>query len=275
MNDNQDQKFEQIRQMLATRYGRGFEFRRMGDASENDLSADYIARGEDLVIPLRINSSYLGTAIIPQGASLDAENHQQISQLIKLVLEPSLYSAFLERTENNLRAEMNQVAPEIVPIHGRNSSESLSTRPRLTSNLIYFRGHDVQRTRKAALLLHEMTGRWAFVPWSDIEKDISTAMDLKRLGSVTLFCENIEQMSLAHQKILSTFGHPGKSADEPLVIIGGAASITSLREDAEHFDPAFLESLVTQSLDLNRTPLSETGLREVLEIMYVRDEGEF
>lgn len=274
MNDNHEQKIEQIRQMLASRYGKGFEFRRLGEVSERDLSADYISRGEDLLIPLRIKSSYLGTAVVTQGAALEDENHKQISQLIRLILEPSLYSSYLERTESNLRAEVSETLSGVIPLTAQEPSEPANGSSRLTSNLVYFRGHDTQRTRKAALLLHEMTGRWAFVPWNDIAPDIESVADLRRLGSVTLFCDSVDQITLEQQKILSAFRNPARSSDEPLVIVAGGSSITSLREAPERFDAGFLESVVTHSLDLNRTPLSESGLREVLAIMYVREGDE-
>lgn len=273
MNDRTQQKFEQVRQMLAGRFGKAFEFRRLGQVFDEDLDVEYTEKNGDLLIPLRINRAYLGTAVIIDGANMTREAHQQICQLVRLVLEPDLYSSFLERAEGNIQAEVNPARESLPNIRELANGSLNPTRAVLTSNLVYFRGHDVQRTRKSGMLLHELTGRWAFVPWTDIEADISSVEDLRRLGAVTLFCHDILSVKEKHQEILSAFSKPQKSEDEPLVIIGGGWSITALKARAREFNGNFLEALVKNSLDLDRTPLSESGLREVLEIMYLRHDG--
>ncbi|HRO67254.1 MAG TPA: hypothetical protein PL182_06805, partial [Pseudobdellovibrionaceae bacterium] len=221
----------------------------------------------------------LGTAVIPKGASLSPESHLQIAQVVRMVLEPSLYRDYLERAENNLRLAEEPPVLSIRLLDEENTFESEETEnfspelPKLVSNLIHLHGHDAHRIKKAALLLHEMTGRWAFAPLMDLGEQIESCEDLRKLGAMTLFIEDVEALSERFQWILLEYVSNPRSSQDPLLVTG------SLKGSHEiHESPSILsdlkDELLVNTLELDRAPLTEKGLKEVLTLMFFEAKGE-
>lgn len=277
------QTLEKLKKLVADRYGRSLVLRRLTSIEQLSSDEDFKILDEDLHIPLRIKDAYLGTAVIPEGANLPKEKSLQIAQVVKMVLEPSLYRDFLERTETNLQLSSDSSDELSLSFPSENpdlrifdhSQESISSldRPTLVSPLIHLRGHDLHRLKKAALLLHEMTARWAFVPLNDLNDQIQDLNDFMRLGAVTVYVEDVETMNPSFQDTLMKYLESPRAAGDPIIITGSIKStgeiavIESLRSDLR-------DELVINTLELDRAPLTDRGLKEVLSLMFFETKGE-
>lgn len=263
-----DNSISRLKQILASRYGKGLELRPLTDVSEESSDKGHSVRGTDLYIPLRVKDAFLGTAVVPDAEELPTDSKHQISQMVKMVLEPSLYSAFLERREDNLRLlSEGAVDASNLKIFGQPEPPTVlpPMKPRLMQNLVHLHGHDSQRTRKAAFVLHEMTGRWAFAPWKDMCQGLMTVTDVIRLGAMTLFIEDVTTLTSDEQTLLVDYlAHP-RSENDPLIV---TASCASPEETSTKVAPALGDELLASALDLDRSPLSERGLREALSLLF-------
>lgn len=274
----QDQTIEKLKQLLSSRFGKSLELRRLADVNHLKGDGGLVVQDRDLHIPLKIENAYLGTAVIPKGADLSPESHLQIAQVVRMVLEPSLYKEYLERAEHNLRFTENVPASSLRLLDEESfeleDDEPVSPElPKLVSNLIHLHGHDAHRIKKAALLLHEMTGRWAFAPLMDLGEQISGCDDLIKLGAMTLFIEDVETLSEKFQNILLEYVSNPRSAQDPLLVTG---SLNGSHEISE--SPRILadlkDELLVNTLELDRAPLTEKGLKEVLTLMFFEAKGE-
>jgi hypothetical protein len=276
-----DTSLNKLRQILASRYGMGLELRTLTDVSEDDSNNGLLLKGLDLHVPLRVQDAFLGTAVVPSGADLSFENKLQVAQVIRMLLEPVLYRTYLDRQESNLKSlgeekletDNIRLFTEIAPTPiGEVTFEPEDFNP-LVSNLIHVFGHDGQRIKKAALLLHEMTGRWAFVPFSDLSQGLESIDDLIRLGSLTLFVENIEDLPEKSQNLLMDYVSTPRSSVAPLVVTGSSMNLDQLSNSTK-LSGAFRDEVQVNSLDIDRAPVTERGMREVLSLMFLRARGQ-
>lgn len=274
-----DSSMAKLKQLLANRYGKGLELRPLTDLNAG-ASAGHWLKGIDLHIPLRVQDAFLGTAVVPAAADLSQDHMQQISQVVRMVLEPALYKDYLDRCEDNLRSlsdenldvsNLKLFGEPLPPIIETPAEESLES-PRLISNLVHFHGHDSQRIKKAALLLHEMTGRWAFAPLSDLAHGIATVEDLLRLGSMTLLVEDVGLLDERLQKILVEYLENPHGDSDPLIVTGSPVAVEELHRLT--VDPLLRDEISVNCFELDRAPLTEKGLREVLALMFFKVKGE-
>ncbi|MBX3041240.1 MAG: hypothetical protein KF789_11095 [Bdellovibrionaceae bacterium] len=274
----QDQTIEKLKQLLSNRFGKGLELRRLADVNHLTGDGGVIVRERDLYIPLKIENAYLGTAVIPKGADLSPESHLQIAQVVRMVLEPSLYKDYLERAEHNLRFTEKAPTPALHLLDEDSfeieDEEPISPDlPKLVSNLVHLHGHDAHRIKKAALLLHEMTGRWAFAPLIDLGEQISSSEDLIKLGAMTLFIEDIETLDEKCQQIILEYVSSPRSSQDPLLVTGSLKGSHEISESSQILSD-LKDELLVNTLELDRAPLTEKGLKEVLTLMFFEAKGE-
>lgn len=280
LNNGRDEKtITKLKQMLASRYGKGLELRSLTSVSLEESVQGHALRGQDLLIPLRIQDAFLGTAVVPSAGDLSSESRQQITQMVRMILEPALYRDYLERRENNLRSlaeegldttnlrVLNEV-PVPEEIEQRRSGQL-----QMNVSLVHLHGHEQQRIKKAALLLHEMTGRWAFVPFNDIKKDLNTVSDLLNLGAMTLLIDDVQNLDGDAQKLVLEYLSVTRSDRHPLFVTGSTMSLEEVAQ-AGGLLAEFKDELMATSLELDRAPLSEKGLREVINLMFFTLAGQ-
>lgn len=269
-----DNSMNRLKQILASRYGKGLELRPLTDVSDDEGSdgGSHSMKGLDLHIPLRVRDAFLGTAVVPSAGDLSSENKVQISQMVRMILEPTLYRDFLERREDNLRSltEGDLAASNIRLFENHawpDTAPAPLESPQLLSNLIYFYGHDAQRNRRAAFMLHEMTGRWAFAPFEDLRSSVSSTDDLVKLGALTLYISDVRALDPASQELLVEYLSVPRSSQCPLILIGGFADPDELTRDGV-LSSAILAEIAVNSLELDRIPLKDKSLRDVLHLMF-------
>ena len=270
-----------LRQILSSRYGKGLQIRQLMDLTEVK-SEDAFTKGRDLHIPLCVNGAILGTAVIPSADDLNKEKQQGVTQLVRMVLEPAMYKWHLEQKEANLmeisKANLTldnvllfgeEPMPTIDEILSGEMAE-LNEGPAedLISNLIHLEGRSELTNKKVALQLHEITGRWAFVPFNDIKGQLHSSQDIAKMGAMTIYIENVAALNPAEQELLMDYIGEDRFSDEPLII---TSSFQSLEELAAVLHSDLLDEVSVNCFEVDRAPLTTQGLREVLELFFVKD----
>lgn len=271
-----------LKQILASRYGKGLQIRQLMDLGE--LSAeDVYTRGRDLHIPIKVNGSILGTAVVPSADDLNAEKRQGVAQLVRMVLEPAMYKWYLDQRESNL-AEITkaQVNLDNVRLFGDDPLPSIDellkedeTEPNeglvsdLVSHLIHLQGRSENTNKKVALQLHELTGRWAFVPFNDIKGQLHSAHDIAKLGAMTIYIENAESLNAAEQELLMDYISEDPFADEPLIITSSSVPVEQLGNTS--LTSPMIDEITVNCFEVDRAPMSTEGLKEVLELFFIKD----
>lgn len=271
-----------LKQILASRYGKGLQIRQLMDLSELQSDEDAFTRGRDLHVPIKVNGALLGTAVVPSADDLNEEKRQGVTQLIRMVLEPAMYKWYLEQRESNL-AEISKAnvslenvhlfaeeMPSIDEILDGGEEVNPVKGLELISHLIHLEGRIETTNKKVALQLHEMTGRWAFVPFNDIKGQLHSSFDIAKMGGMTIFIENVESLNAAEQELLSEYLSEEHGSDEPLIITSSKLKADELAS-APGLSSALTDELMVNCFEVDRAPLTAQGLKEVLELFFMKD----
>ncbi|MFS4459061.1 hypothetical protein [Bdellovibrio sp. HCB2-146] len=284
-NSTLDSSFvNRLKEILASRYGKGLQIRQLMDLAEVSDEQEVFTRGRDLHIPIRVNGAFLGTAVVPSADDLNEEKKQGVTQLVRMVLEPAMYKWYLEQREANL-TELNkaQVNFDNVAVFGDDPmptiDEILEEMPlkqnegpgtELISNLIHLEGSSETSNKKVALQLHELTDRWAFVPFNDIKGQLHSAFDIAKMGAMTIFIEKIEALNQPEQELLLDYLSEERFADEPLIITSSQLSFKELQSSA--LASSLLDEVSINTFEVDRAPLTSSALKEVLELFFLKDQ---
>lgn len=286
LNSSLDSSFiDRLKDILASRYGKGLQVRQLTDLNEKGSSQKNIyLRGSDLHIPLSTNEAFLGTAVIPSATDLDEEKKEAIAQLVRMVLEPAMYRWHLEQRENNLlevsKAHLNvenlQLFGEPLPNIEELEKDLIEMdaqidKSELISHLIHLEGAHETSNKKVALQLHDLTSRWAFVPFNDIKGQLHSSEDICKLGAMTIFIEHIENLNDPEQELLLEYLAEERSAEEPLIISSSRLTLAQLA-DLESLKPHLKDEIEVNNFEVDRAPMTLQGLKEVLELFFLKDQ---
>lgn len=273
-----------LKQILANRYGKGLQIRQLMDLAELQ-SGEAFTRGRDLHIPIQVNGAVLGTAVVPAVDDLNAEKKQGVTQLVRMVLEPAMYKWYLDQKEANL-AELSKAHMDLdldnVRLFGEERLPSLDDilndtaeypnegpANELISHLIHLEGSSENTNKKIALQLHELTGRWAFVPFNDIKGQLHSTQDIAKLGAMTIFVENVETLNPAEQELLMEYINEEHFSDEPLLLTSSLKNLDELAKTELSSD--LVDELSVNCFEVDRAPLNTQSLKEVLELFFMKD----
>ncbi len=271
-----------LKQLLASRYGKGLQIRQLMDLSELG-SEDVFTRGHDLHIPIRVNGSILGTAVVPSAVDLSKEKRQGVTQLVRMVLEPAMYKWYLDQKEANLleltKANLDfenvrlfgeEPMPSIDELISDNLA-ALNESPgtQLISHLIHLEGGSETTNKKVALQMQEITGRWAFVPFNDIKGQLHSSQDISKMGGMTIFIEKVESLNPAEQELLRDYISEERSEEEPLIITSSSISLDELSRGL--LNSQLVDELSINCFEVDRAPLTPGGLQEVLELFFMKE----
>jgi hypothetical protein len=283
MNSTLDNSFvERLRQILNNRYGKNLHIRQLLDTA-NVGSEEFSIRGADLHIPIRVNGFLLGTAVVPTALDLNAEKKQSVAQLVRMALEPAMYKWYLDQKEANLieisKAEVSfdnirifgeSPLPPIDEILAENLDElNKSPDGQLVSHIIHLDGKSVTTNKKVALQLHELTGRWAFVPFADVKAQLHSAQDLARLGAMTIYVEAVEDLNSAEQGLLTDYISEEHFGDVPLIVTSSSTEIDDLYK--KKLSSTLLDEMSINCFEVDRAPLTADSLKEVLQLFFLKD----
>jgi hypothetical protein len=262
-----------LQQLIKSRYGKGVKVLPMMQVSSDHLLNSFF-NGSDLHIPIFVNQNYLGTAVVSDATDLSIDEKESMVETIRMVLEPSLYTKWLRRREENLtqvsKADF-MPADNLVLFNDLerkyldedHQEENLNVR--LISNLIHLHGKNDFLNKRVAYQIHELSNRWAFLPLQDLE--VRTVADLVNLGAVTLFVDTVEMLSQTKQKLILDYLASPRSSEEPLIVTSSALPLSELKA-SQKVDAKLLEEMTYTCFEVDRSPLSGDKLKDVLEMMF-------
>ncbi len=234
------------------------------------IDGDHEVKATDLHIPIQVHQHYFATVVVESVLGLSKEDHMMISQLVKMVLEPEFYSWYLGQVSHNSQMNVNQ--DNVVSIYNPNTtlsahedSEEDDTEGNSTS-VIFLQAENPNMIPRLANEVHEISDRWAFLRFKDIQGQIKSVEDLKALGSLTLLIEDILELSPEQQELIHQFLKSAKSSQDPLLVIGSGSKIENLEAD-QMIHEGLAPLLKMHRLEIDRLPRDTGLLHEALEIM--------
>lgn len=242
--------------ILKSRYGKNLEVRFIVDATVGSWSASQysVARG-DLFIPIAVHDTFLGLAKVPDVGSLAETSVAAIADVVKLVLEPALYRRYLDnRFEIMTQENTPTPGPTPAATDSKNAKAVLlhSRNPNVTANL--------------AFTLHEETGRWAFLRYSDMNFDFGGRQSLEALGRATLFIEDVLQIKPEQWGLLKDFLLTSNPEYHPLILLGTSRSWTEWHESGE-MDHDILDLVAPYTAELDRWPTNRGQQQEAFRML--------
>ncbi len=199
---------------------------------------------------------FLANAILKDCRDLSQEMREEIAELVQFIAEPILQKWVLSR--HSFVEENTSNSSKVVSLFG-DSEKSLQ----MDGVLVLECDHS-ELLFKVAHQIHEVTHRWAFVKFSDVSSQISSSDDISQLGAMTIFIENLQDLSTEHQKIISAYFHKTKTEDEPIILIGSSIKLEVLQLQNK-MEAAFIKDLIGLRFKVDRFPLSYSQLSLVIE----------
>ncbi|PIS11178.1 MAG: hypothetical protein COT73_05385 [Bdellovibrio sp. CG10_big_fil_rev_8_21_14_0_10_47_8] len=251
---------ERLKGIIRSRYGKGFQIRWITDISDHDGDEGVRLHHGHLFIPIQTSNHYFATAVIEEAHTMSVDDHETITELVRLVLEPEFYNWYLSQLSHNAKAQTAQpLNTEVASIH---TPVNLSANSTLVICLESPNPHQIPRL---SFEIHELAQRWAYLKFSDIQDQVHNVEDLRSLGSLTLWVQDILMLTPHHRTIIEEYIH-GVSSDSPLLVLGTSSSIESL-ETNELISSSFADVLKSHRLQVERLPRNSDLLQETLEIM--------
>ena len=290
---------EKLQRLIKSRYGKEIKLRQLSDARTQNSTKDFHLIGEDLHVNLKQDNHFLGTVIVPNASDLKSEAHQQMCQMIRMVMEPTLYSWFLERKENNIKQinsfnfskqnlslfeeliedEIETESESDLELNNENDEfeldENLSLegfenkKSGLQSKIIHLNGKNDSLNRKVALQIHDMAHRWAFVPLQDMANSIESVQDLQKLGALTLYIDKIENLSPELQSILVDYLKLVQNEEEPLLISTSVLNNQEIKNSTA-LVAKLKDHMLVNTFEVDQAPLNYSHLKDVLEMFFFK-----
>lgn len=239
---------EKLNDMIKHRYGKGLSIRRLAGIGQ-ELTSESSLRGEDLYIPIFVKDIFLGYGLVHEARDLSFDEQNQVSRLVRMILEPHLYSQHLERTIHNIEIEKTMVAE---------GSDVEKTKG------LFLYGSQAMAVQKTAMEIHELSQNISYLPFLDVANKITTVQELESLDDSTLVVDLEKDLDKNLQLILAEF--VTKSKNGPLVIFSGSMAAQHLTQ----FESAFIEAIKPLEFSVDRLPLDKGAMTEVLEMLYFK-----
>jgi len=239
---------EKLNDMLKHRYGKGLSIRRLAGIGQ-DLTEETSLRGEDLCIPIFVKDIFLGHGLVHEARDLSFDDQNQVTRLVRMILEPHLYSQHLERTMSNIEIEKSEIIQ-------RDTDE-----PK-TKGLFLF-GSQSKLVQKIAMEIHELSQNMSYLPFMDVASQIQSVQDLESLENSTLVVDLEKELCSPYQTILADF--VTNSVRGPLVIFVGSRASAHLK-----LESSLMTSLKALEFAVDRLPLDKGAMNEVLEMLYFK-----
>ena len=253
---------QKLKGILAQRYGMELKLSFVVSAVDADASGmKSVVKDDALHVSISAQGKYLATAILPKAGLLSSNEKGDVSEMIRLVLEPTLYSLYLESEEQNFKNQISASHENVVPL--------FETQSEFSETIIYLENHNPQTTSRVALHLHEAGQRWAFLNYMDIRNQLNSTKDIKELGPLSLFIPDILQLSFQEQALVVEFLQDANSKNEPLILVGCAVPVCNSMVN-QLLDQKLLLILKKNKLELDRLPREFSTLKEALELFLDR-----
>lgn len=257
-----------LRGILKERYGMGLQIRFIQEITSPVVGEEETRLvGADLHFPILVGEKLLATAVLETGGKLQVAERETAGQLIRLFLEPELFSWYVEQVSNNFKVSSGTtINADVISIAASENDDSSSTGMTLGSNFICLETKNSQIITRISNVVHEISGRWAFLNLRDIQANIHTVADFRSLGAMTLAIDDIATVSANMQGLICQTLSDASPEAEPLFVIGVQTSLDVLEKEMLIL-PKLAQLLKTQKLEADRLPKDPRLLQESLEIM--------
>jgi hypothetical protein len=242
---------EKLNDMLKSRYGKGLSIRRLAGV-DGGLNQEISLRGDDLYIPIFVKEIFLGYGLIHEARDLSSTDHQHLARLVRMILEPHLYSQHLERTLGNIEIEKATIQTEV------------GDAPKTQALFLY--GTQSHLIQKACLEIHELAGRLSYLPLSAVIGGLNSLSDLQALDESTLVVDLDSSIPVGVQDLLSLFLESALSGPLLLFVGSKAASFLELNLRLKSY-------LKACEFSVDRLPLDRSAMKEALEMLLAQSEG--
>lgn len=262
MNDIQNStSFERLKGILKTRYGRGIELNFLVNTenANSDSNSTRLKEGS-LLIPIHSHGHFLGMAKIPDAQTLPETSQSAITEIVRLILEPALYNAFLNRSEDNASAGTHHVGLHIVDATLQTSLDQDR------SPIVLITSSNPHRVPRVAQQAHEAMNRWAFVNWKDIRSQIRTSKDLRDLGAMSIFIDDVLTLTPDEKQTLDTWFASSQSDSQPALIVGTTMTWQELKEQ-EILPSLLLHDAGFRQIQADRLPADRRFCEEAIKLL--------
>lgn len=261
---------DRLKRLIDIRYGKKIEIRSMMQVSGlASLDQEHEVRFGDLHVPIRVEDHYFGTAIVQSVTDLSVDDHVTITELVKLILEPEFFNWYLENMAANAKVDRN---------HARNQGQVLSIFNHIESSIesedlksfnagvICLQAHNPASLPRMFHDIHELSNRWAFLQYSDVQSQINCADDIRLLGSLTLVVNDVLSLDPKHQTLIYQFLISENKENAPLFIFGSTSEIENLQSQ-QIIHEGLAHLLIVNRLEVERLPRDRNLLNQTLEFM--------
>ncbi len=257
--------------LISSRYGKGLSLSFLNDMDSRELSKMQPALVDGaLKIPIIYHDKYLGTATIADAHDLSREEHTHICYLVKMILQPVLYNQFVLQ-KPNAPAEIS--SQNVIPLFKDFVEEAPSLTRQFETHLIFLESSSELLLHKVSGLIHELSQRWAFIPFHSVSRSVKTPADLASLGEVTLIFsakdfqeESCQHLILEHAKLSLT-------TPSPLFIVQSLQPVKEFALKAG-IRAEVLDALQKNQIQCDRLPRDLDQMIEALELLLeVREES--
>lgn len=257
-------------ELIKEKYGKSLTYRAIKLISENSEtvnSDNFYSSGDDLIIPLKLKNFNLGDVIVSRGSSLNQQQKSEVSDLIKFLVEPKIYSLQLKQSEENLLSfrPLSLVnSGRVVELYRAEKFRKLTLSP-----ILMLKSHTELTRNKVALKIHEMTERNLFVHLEDILPSLHSKDDLKTLSDVTVYINDILSLSKTTLNLLQEYLEIA-SVDGPLFLVGSSLGQNTVA--TQDWPKSLKKDLMDFYFDIDRVPLSQQDSRDILELLFFQPD---
>lgn len=242
--------------ILQNRYGKDLEVRFIVDASAGSWSStEASVSSGDLFIPIAVRGTFLGLARVPDVQNLAESSISAIADVVRLVLEPALYTRYLDRRVEALSRSQTNL-----------KTLKLETSDKKAAKAVLLCSHNPNVTNNMAIALHDETERWALLRYADMDMDFGSPESLMAMGRTTILVQDVLQIRPQQWEILKTFLLESDPDEHPLILLGTNRSWNEWR-DSNEMDHDILDLVAPYTADLDRWPTNRQQQQEAFRML--------
>ena len=265
-----DTVWKRATDLIKEKYGRSLSYRAIRLISDKNSQNNelFYSSGDDLIIPLRAKNMSLGDVIVSRGTFLEIQQKEEIADLVKFLVEPKLYNVQLKQSEEFLE---DRVRPGLTLVNEESDISDLffpeEAKKKTLSQVILLKSHTELSRNRVALKVHEMSERNLFVHLDDIIKTLSSKEDLATLTDITIYVNDIEQLSAATLRLLQEYLDTA-TEDGPLFLLGSNLAMEAI--EAKDWPQSLKNDLLGFYFDIDRVPVAQQTSEDILELLFFK-----
>lgn len=256
---------KRLKDIIQMKYGASLKLLPIADSSNLSASTNYYAKGDDILIPIVVNELFLSTVLVPRGNLLSQTDKNSISQLVRMVLDPVCYSAYLTSKEQRMLEPLQEgfdgglAGPTLV--------ETSNKKKPLCTGSIFSRSSNLMSFNRFAHSVHEITHRWAMLRLDDLGDSLSSTQDLLDLGPITLLIPELRELSDSKIGMIREYLGKNHSSNDPLILINSQASLVDIDKEKQ-LGKEIMDHFLFNQIDLTNQVFTEDRIKEILEMLF-------